>query len=89
MSTPTHGACTTSNASLLPSQEKARIKLKKHKTKYAFIDIGKNLRARDINLTLVWDVMPRVGALTMTARSFEAGKFPGGCKQGGTREEGG
>ena len=35
-------------------QEKARIKLKKHKTKYAFIDIGKNLRDRDINLTLVW-----------------------------------
>jgi hypothetical protein len=42
-------------------QEKALIKLKKQKTKYAFIDIGKNLRSRAVNLTLAWDVMPRVG----------------------------
>ena len=57
-------------------QEKARIKLKKHKTKYAFIDIRKNLRDRDVNLTLVWDIMPRVGALSMHTRSFDVGKFP-------------
>lgn len=42
-------------------QDKALIKLKGHKTKYAFIDQGKNLRGRDVNLTLVWSVMPKVG----------------------------
>ena len=59
-------------------QEKARIKLKKHKTKYALIDIGRNLRNREVNLTLVWDIMPRVGALKMTTRSFNVGRLPSG-----------
>ena len=58
------------------AQEKARIKLKKHKSKYAFIDIGRNLRDKDVNLTLVWDIMPRIGALRMDSRSFRVGKMP-------------
>jgi hypothetical protein len=29
--------------------------------KYPFIDQGKNLRSRALNLTLVWNVMPKVG----------------------------
>ncbi len=37
------------------------IKLRNHKTKYAFIDQHRSLRGRQVNLTLVWNVMPRVG----------------------------
>jgi hypothetical protein len=29
--------------------------------KYPFVDQGKNLRGRALNLTLVWNVMPKVG----------------------------
>lgn len=42
-------------------QDKAYIRLKGHKTKYAFIDHGAGMHRADMNLTLVWDVMPRVG----------------------------
>jgi hypothetical protein len=43
------------------AQEKARIRLKNHKTKYSFIHPSKGLLGADVNLTLVWHVMPRVG----------------------------
>eukprot|EP00798_Chlamydomonas_sp_ICE-L_P026206 gene26205-11936_t len=43
------------------AEDKALIKLKGHKTKYAFIDQVRGLRNRQVNLTLVWHVMPRVG----------------------------
>lgn len=43
------------------TQEKARIRLKNHKTKYRFAHPGKGLRGAPVNLTLVWHVMPRVG----------------------------
>lgn len=36
-------------------------RLKAHKTKYSFIEPGRHLRGRELNLTLVWCVMPRVG----------------------------
>ncbi|GAX76117.1 hypothetical protein CEUSTIGMA_g3560.t1 [Chlamydomonas eustigma] len=63
--------------SIIQQKEKAKIKLKKHKTKYSFIGHGKDLRGRDLNLTLVWDIMPRVGALWMSERSFGVGNLPG------------
>ena len=50
--------------------------MKKHKTKYAFLDIGNGLRGRDLNLTLVWDVQPKVGALHMHSHSVNIGNLP-------------
>ncbi len=44
-----------------PTQDKAVYRLKGHKTKYSFIEPGRHLRGRELNLTLVWCVMPRVG----------------------------
>lgn len=57
------------------------IKLRNHKTKYAFIDQKKNLRGRPLNLTLVWNVMPRVGerpAVTRCARCLGGPRARGG-----------
>lgn len=62
--------------SIIQQKERAVIKLKKHKTKYAFIGHGHSLRDRAVNLTLVWDNMPRVGALFMTSRSVPIGSLP-------------
>lgn len=48
-------------SSLSTMQEDAVFK-KKIRQEYVFDDQGKNLRGKEINLTLVWDVIPRVGA---------------------------
>ncbi len=45
-----------------PPQDQAHIRLRKHKTKYAFIDHGRGLRGAQLNLTLHWSMMPYVGA---------------------------
>ena len=46
------------------------------KHKYAFVDRGQALRGRPIRLTLNWNVMPRVGALSLRSRSVDAGALP-------------
>lgn len=63
-------------------QDKAVIKLRGHKTKYAFIEQGRNLRGRDVNLTLAWSIMPRVGECVCGwVAGGEGGCFqlPGAC----------
>ncbi len=57
-------------------QAKGHIKLKKLKTKYAFLDIRNGLRGRDVNLTLVWDVLPKVGYLHMHSHTVNIGNLP-------------
>ncbi|PNH04558.1 Signal peptidase complex subunit 3A, partial [Tetrabaena socialis] len=61
---------------LLRRGDKAYIRLNAHKTKYAFIEPGRYLRNREVNLTLVWCVMPRVGAMYTQQRVLPAGKLP-------------
>lgn len=58
-------------------QDKALIKMKGAKTKYPFIDRHNDLRNKEFNLTLVWNVMPRVGYLYTRSQSANAGKLPG------------
>ncbi|EFJ49281.1 hypothetical protein VOLCADRAFT_120777 [Volvox carteri f. nagariensis] len=55
---------------------RAHIKVSNHKTKYAFIDPGRNLRGRPLNLTLVWCVMPRVGRMYTQQFTKSVGKLP-------------
>ena len=44
--------------------------------KYALIDQGTNFRGMPLNLTVVWNVMPRVGMLSSASRSFAVGSLP-------------
>ncbi|PNW73144.1 hypothetical protein CHLRE_14g620400v5 [Chlamydomonas reinhardtii] len=62
--------------SIVQQKDKAVFKLSNHKTKYAFIDPGHNLRGRDVNLTLVWCVMPRVGRMYTERHTVSVGKMP-------------
>ena len=50
--------CTTGNGVLI--QEKAKLK-KRLPKKYPFEDDGQNLKNLDFNLTVAWNVMPKVG----------------------------
>ncbi|GIL44834.1 hypothetical protein Vafri_2302 [Volvox africanus] len=61
---------------IIQQQEKAVIKLDDHKTKYAFIEPGRHLRGRALNLTLVWCVMPRVGRMYSDQFTTAAGALP-------------
>ncbi|GLC39236.1 hypothetical protein PLESTM_000866900 [Pleodorina starrii] len=62
--------------SIVQQQDKAHVRLNNHKTKYAFIDPGRNLRGRSLNLTLVWCVMPRVGRMYSQQSTHYVGKLP-------------
>ena len=50
--------CTTGNGAVI--QEKAKLK-KRLPKKYPFEDDGQNLKNLDFNLTVAWNVMPKVG----------------------------
>lgn len=56
--------------------EAAALSVPSLKQKYAFVDRGQGLRGRPLRLTLAWSVMPRVGALFLRSKSFEAGALP-------------
>ncbi|GFR50602.1 hypothetical protein Agub_g12879 [Astrephomene gubernaculifera] len=61
---------------IIQQKERAHLQLANHKTKYAFIDTGRNLRDRPVNLTLVWCVMPRVGRMFSQQHSQPVGRLP-------------
>lgn len=61
---------------IVTRKEDARIKLRALRQKYAFLDQGAGLRGRDLNLTLSWNVMPKVGRLVTRSKSFPAGPLP-------------
>mmetsp|Transcript_11703 Transcript_11703/g.25107 ORF Transcript_11703/g.25107 Transcript_11703/m.25107 type:complete len:170 (+) Transcript_11703:132-641(+) len=61
---------------IIEQKEKAIIKLRNHKTKYAFLDDGMGLRGKQFNLTLVWNVMPRVGYLSYHSHAVDIGRLP-------------
>ncbi|KXZ50940.1 hypothetical protein GPECTOR_14g187 [Gonium pectorale] len=74
---------------IVQQKDKAHLRLSGHKTKYAFIDAGRNLRGRTVNLTLVWCVMPRVGRMYTQRLAGPSVKLPGerrGAGAGGGRE---
>lgn len=61
---------------IVEKKDKAVYRLKAHKTKYSFIEPGRHLRGRELNLTLVWCVMPRVGYMYTGRWSTPAGRLP-------------
>jgi signal peptidase complex subunit 3 len=61
---------------IITRQADAHIQLPSLRQKYAFVDMGRRLRDRRLNLTLRWNVMPRVGALYTGEASFPAGPLP-------------
>jgi len=61
---------------IITRQQDAHLQLPNLRQKYAFVDIGRRLRDRQLNLTLRWNVMPRVGALYTAEASFPAGALP-------------
>ena len=61
---------------IITRQADAHIQLPNLRQKYAFVDMGRRLRDRRLNLTLRWNVMPRVGALYTGEASFPAGPLP-------------
>lgn len=44
--------------------------------KYPFIDQGQNLRGLPYNITVCWDVMPKVGLLYIRSKSFPMEPLP-------------
>lgn len=61
---------------IVRTPEEAVIYVPGLKQKYALLDRATGLRGREVNLSLAWNVMPRVGALTLEKRSFPVGRLP-------------
>ncbi|EFN52102.1 hypothetical protein CHLNCDRAFT_13794, partial [Chlorella variabilis] len=59
-------------SSIIEDQEHALLKLPALRPQYpyAVTDQGFNLRDRQFNVTVAWNVMPKVGALYMRQRAF-------------------
>lgn len=61
---------------IIERKEDAHIKVRNLKQKYAFIDQGRNLRGLPLNLTVAWNVMPKVGRLFTVQKTFDVGTLP-------------
>ncbi|GMH41933.1 hypothetical protein BSKO_09852 [Bryopsis sp. KO-2023] len=60
---------------IILKKEDAKI-TKRVRQEYAFDDQGRNLRGKEFNLTLVWNVMPRVGRLYTESKTFTGFSLP-------------
>jgi signal peptidase complex subunit 3 len=61
---------------IVQRQKDAHLKVKSMRLKYPFIDQGKNLRGLQYNITVCWDVMPKVGLLYIRSKSFPMEPLP-------------
>lgn len=61
---------------IVQRQQDAHLKVKSMRLKYPFIDQGNNLRGLPYNITVAWDVMPKVGRLFIRSRSFPMDPLP-------------
>eukprot|EP00775_Hariotina_reticulata_P005303 gene5303-5538_t len=61
---------------IVERKDDAHIKIRSLRQKYAFIDQGNNLQGLPLNLTLTWNVMPKVGRLYRRSKSFAVGNLP-------------
>eukprot|EP00877_Chromochloris_zofingiensis_P010692 jgi/Chrzof1/5877/Cz16g19030.t1 len=61
---------------IIERKEDAVLKIKALRTKYAFLDQGNNLRGMPLNLTVAWNVMPKVGMLYTNSKTFPVGNLP-------------
>eukprot|EP00803_Ostreobium_quekettii_P001857 evm.model.scf_2975.1 EVM.evm.TU.scf_2975.1 scf_2975:2677-5001(-) len=61
---------------IIQQQKDAKIRKKKLRQKYTFDDQGRNLRDRAFNLTVAWNVMPKVGRLFTRSQTFVGFNMP-------------
>ncbi|KAF6263833.1 hypothetical protein COO60DRAFT_1267336 [Scenedesmus sp. NREL 46B-D3] len=61
---------------IIERKEDAHLRVRSLRQKYAFIDQGRNLRGLPLNLTVAWNVMPKVGRLFTRSKTFAAGILP-------------
>jgi signal peptidase complex subunit 3 len=61
---------------IVQRQKDAHLKVRSMRLKYPFIDQGKNLRGLPYNITVAWDVMPKVGRLFIRSKSFPMDPLP-------------
>ena len=61
---------------IVQRQKDAHLKIKSLRLKYPFIDRGQNLRGLSYNITVSWDVMPKVGRLFIRSKSFPMEPLP-------------
>jgi len=61
---------------IIERREDALLDMRSLRQEYPLLDQGKNLRSLPINLTLVWNVMPKVGYLYARSKSFAVGFMP-------------
>lgn len=74
---PTSTCCFHPVQTMLRMQDQAFLRLPMFRPQYpyAITDQGFNLRGRQFNVTVAWDVMPRVGALRTYQREFSGAQF--------------
>lgn len=61
---------------IVQRQKDAHLKIRSLRLKYPFIDRGTNLRGLQYNITVSWDVMPKVGRLSIRSKSFPMEPLP-------------
>lgn len=61
---------------IVQRQQDAHLKVKSMRLKYQFIDRGNHLRGLPYNITVAWDVMPKVGRLFIRSKSFPMEPLP-------------
>ncbi|EFJ11713.1 hypothetical protein SELMODRAFT_182919 [Selaginella moellendorffii] len=61
--------------SIIQSKEDAKIH-RRTRNKYSFVDQGSNLRGKDFNLTLHWNIMPVTGAMFSEKRVLTGFRLP-------------
>lgn len=57
-------------------KQDAHLQVKNLRLKYPFIDRGNNLRGLPYNITVAWNIMPKVGVLLLDSRSFPQQPLP-------------
>jgi signal peptidase complex subunit 3 len=61
---------------IVERKQDANLRIRSLRQKYAFIDQGRNLRGLPLNLTVAWNVMPKVGRLFTRSKTFAVGTLP-------------
>ncbi|KAF8425588.1 signal peptidase 22kDa subunit [Tirmania nivea] len=61
---------------IIPSKEKAKLKLRNQRAKYVINDVTNKFREQNATLTFGWNVQPHVGALTWNEKGVGTFSFP-------------
>ncbi len=60
----------------MQSRDDAKVSIRSLRPKYPFVDRGAGLRGADVNLTLAYNIMPRVGRLVTRSVTVRGGRLP-------------